>query len=205
MNLFESLHAQPCSIKGLRESLRQRHIQTHEHCERVVLLADAFGRACALSPDEQVQLLYSAMFHDIGKIGIPDSILLHPDALGPEQRKTMQQHSTMGEAIVRLMQLPQGDRIADYVRYHHEHFDGSGYPDGLAGEAIPRIARMLSILDSYDALRETRPYRAAMQHNDAIEIMQSENGTKHDPALLTIFLQLDAMDIVEKQYGENEK
>ncbi|MBD3801306.1 MAG: hypothetical protein IE886_07700 [Campylobacterales bacterium] len=83
MNLFESLHAQPCSIEGLCESLRQRHIQTHEHCERVVLLADAFGRACGLPHDEQIQLLYSAMFHDIGKIGVPDSILLHPDALAP--------------------------------------------------------------------------------------------------------------------------
>ncbi|WP_345969736.1 MULTISPECIES: HD-GYP domain-containing protein [Sulfurimonas] len=205
MNLFESLHAQPCSIEGLRESLRQRHSQTHEHCERVVLLADAFGRACSLSPDEQVQLLYSAMFHDIGKIGIPDSILLHPDALAPEQRETMQLHSTMGEAIVRLLQLPQGDRIADHVRHHHEHFDGSGYPDRLEGEAIPRIARMLSILDSYDALRETRPYRAAMPHHDAIEIMQNESGTKHDPELLTIFLQLEVMDMIEKQYGANEK
>ncbi|MHC3995246.1 HD-GYP domain-containing protein [Thiomicrolovo sp. ZZH C-3] len=202
MNLFESLHAQPCSIEGLRESLRQRHIQTHEHCERVVLLADAFGRACALSPDEQIQLLYSAMFHDIGKIGVPDSILLHPDVLAPEQRDTMQLHSTMGESIVRLMQLPQGDKIATYVRHHHEHYDGSGYPDGLGGETIPRIARMLSILDSYDALRETRPYRAALEHDKAISIMQSESGTKHDPELLTVFLQLDAMDIFDKQYSE---
>jgi len=200
MNLFESLHAQPCSIEGLRESLRQRHIQTHEHCERVVLLADAFGRACGLSQDEQIRLLYSAMFHDIGKIGVPDNILLHPDALAPEQRETMQLHSTMGEAIVRLMQRPQGDLIATYVRHHHEHYDGSGYPDGLEGEAIPRVARMLSILDSYDALRETRPYRAALQHDEAIGIMQSESGTKHDPELLNIFLQLNAMNIFDKQY-----
>lgn len=202
MNLFESLHAQPCSIEGLRESLRQRHIQTHEHCERVVLLADAFGRACGLSHDEQIRLLYSAMFHDIGKIGVPDSILLHPNALAPEQRETMQLHSTMGEAIVRLMQLPQGDLIATYVRHHHEHYDGSGYPDGLEGEAIPRVARMLSILDSYDALRETRPYRAALQHDEAVEIMQSESGIKHDPDLLTIFLQLEDMDEFEKKYCE---
>ena len=129
------------------------------HCERMVLMADVFGKACALTADEHEKLLYSAMLHDIGKIGIPDSILLFNGALDAAQREIMQLHSETGETIVRLMALDDGDEIACHVRHHHEHYDGSGYPDGLCGEAIPLLARMLTILDSYDALREARPYR----------------------------------------------
>jgi HD-GYP domain-containing protein (c-di-GMP phosphodiesterase class II) len=200
MTLLQSLYTHHCSLEGIKEILRHRHLQTHLHCERVVLLADAFGKACALEKSEHEKLLYSAVFHDIGKVGIPDDILKHNGDLDEEQRAVMQLHSSMGEAIVRLMQLAHGEEIADHVRHHHEHFDGSGYPDGLKGDRIPLIARILTILDSYDALREIRPYRRALNHADAVAILRNESGTKHDPDLLDRFLMMADIEGIEEHY-----
>ena len=201
MSVLNALYNQQCSFAGIREMLRRRHIPTHMHCERVVLLADVFAQACSLTPDDHAVLLNSAMLHDIGKVGIPDSILMFEGALDKAQEERMQMHSAIGEAIVRLMALEHGETIAAHVRHHHEHYDGSGYPDGLAGESIPQLTRMLTILDSYDALREERPYRQAMHHEEAVGIMESESGVIHDPALLKHFLELEAIKIIGDHYG----
>lgn len=201
MTLLQSLNKPNCSIAGISEMLRRRHRQTQMHCERVVVMADYLAKACALAPDDHEILLYSALLHDIGKIGIPDTILMFPGDLDEQQREVMRQHSTTGETIVRLMQLANGDEIADYVRHHHEHYDGRGYPDGLAGAAIPRLARMLTILDCYDALREPRVYRKALKHNEAVEIMRSESGIKHDPELLERFLAIEELEAITNDYS----
>jgi len=202
MTLLQSLNTQYCSLASIKEMLRHRHHQTHMHSERVVLLADLFAQACMLDPTEHEKLLYSALFHDIGKIGIPDDILMYDGELDELQRAVMQLHSAAGETIVRLMALDDGSDIACHVRHHHEHYDGSGYPDGLAGDAIPLTARMLSILDSYDALREERTYRPALSHEQAIEIMRSESGMKHDPELLDVFLGIEAIETIGNDYNE---
>jgi len=202
MSVLQSLNLHHCSIQGIHEMVRHRHLQTHLHCERVVLLADAFGKACGLDAVEHEKLLYSAMFHDVGKIGIPDNILMYEGDLDKHQRAVMQQHSSIGEAIVRQMQLTFGDEIADHVRHHHEHFDGSGYPDRLRGSDIPKLARMLTILDCYDAMRENRSYRAALCHTDAVAILRSESGIVHDPNLLEDFLNMDSFDAVGIRYDE---
>lgn len=204
MSVLDALYKQQCSLASIQEMLRHRHIPTHMHCERVVLMADAFAKACVLPPDEHAILLYSAMLHDIGKIGIPDSILMYEGALDDAQEEVMKMHSAIGEMIIRIMALEHGDAIAAHVRHHHEHYDGHGYPDGLAGEAIPRIARMLTILDSYDALREERPYRAALHHEEAVAIMQSESGIKHDPVLLKLFLELDEIKTIGDRHGDGK-
>jgi HD-GYP domain-containing protein (c-di-GMP phosphodiesterase class II) len=197
MTLLQSLNKPYCTLAGISEMLRRRHLQTQMHSERVVMLADVFARACALTHSQRTQLLYSALLHDVGKISIPDSILMFPGPLDDPQREVMQQHSATGEAIIRLMQLEDGEEIAGHVRHHHEHYDGSGYPDGLAGKAIPLLARMLTILDSYDALRETRPYRPALSHTQAIEIMHRERGIKHDPELLERFFEIPEIKTIE--------
>ena len=200
MNVLHSLYKQQCSLEVIKALLRQRHIPTHMHCERVVLMADIFARACSLSPEQHEKLLYSAMLHDIGKVGIPDSILMYNGPLDEAQHETMRLHSATGEAIVRLMQLPDGDEIACHVRHHHEHFDGSGYPDGLSGRNIPLLARMLTILDCYDALREERSYRNALSHAEAVAIMRDESGIKHDPELLELFLNVNEIEMIGDDY-----
>lgn len=202
MNVLHNLYQHKCSLESIKAILHHRHIPTYMHCERVVLMADLFGKACTLPDDEHEKLLYSAMLHDIGKVGIPDSILMFNGPLDDTQRETMELHSTTGEAIVRMMQMEDGETIASHVRHHHEHFDGSGYPDRLSGEAIPLISRMLSILDSYDALREERPYRAALTHEEAVAIMQDESGIKHDPLLLDIFLSLQEIKSIGSDYNK---
>jgi HD-GYP domain-containing protein (c-di-GMP phosphodiesterase class II) len=204
MPVIQLLNQQNCNLESIREILRHRHLQTQMHCERAVLLADAFGKACALDPVEQEKLLYSAMFHDIGKIGIPDDILMHEDELDENQFAVMQMHSAMGETIVRLMKLEHGDDIARHIRHHHEHFDGSGYPDALAGDDIPLLTRMLTIVDCYDALRELRPYRKALEHEEAAAIMRSESGIIHDPELLERFLNLKDIATIGEEYSAKE-
>lgn len=204
MTLLQTLYKQHCCIEGIKEILRSRHQQTHMHCERMVLLANRFAKACHLEEDKHSILLYSAMFHDIGKIGIPDSILMHDGSLDEAQHIVMQQHSSMGEVIVRTMQLKAGDTIAQHVRHHHEHFDGGGYPDRLKGNAIPLLARMLTILDSYDALRELRPYREALSHEQATAIMQDESGVVHDPELLKRFLDIEGIENIGEEYSREE-
>jgi len=170
-----------------------------------MLLADAFAAACDLDYPAHKKLLYSAMFHDIGKIGIPDTILMHHGPLDPAQRTVMEKHSVIGESIVGLMRIKDGDEIACYVRHHHEHFDGGGYPDGLRGYGIPLLARMLTILDCYDAMREIRPYREALSHKDAIGIMQKETGTIHDPELLKRFVAMEKIEDIGEKYNEKKE
>jgi HD-GYP domain-containing protein (c-di-GMP phosphodiesterase class II) len=202
MNVLHNLYQHKCSLQSIKSILRHRHVPTHMHCERVVLMADLFGNACAFSHEEHQKLLYSAMLHDIGKIGIPDNILMFDGPLNDTQREIMQLHSTTGETIVRMMQLENGEEIALQVRHHHEHYDGNGYPDRLALKAIPLHARILSILDSYDALREERHYRSSLSHEAAVTIMQNESGTKHDPELLDIFLGLEAIKMIGDDYNK---
>lgn len=182
-----------CSVESISEMLRHRHLETHMHCERVVRLAEVFSDRYGLDADGKHQLLYSAMFHDIGKIGIPDAVLMHEDELDASQREIMELHSTIGETIVRLMRLDHSDAIASHIRHHHENFDGSGYPDRLKGDDIPLLARILTILDNYDALREDRPYRPAYSHAAAVALMRDESGTKHDPELLELFLRTEGI------------
>jgi len=185
-----------CSIVSISEMLRHRHLETHLHCERVVQLAELFGDRYGLDASDRHKLLYSAMFHDIGKIGIPDAILMHECELDRPQREVMELHSTIGETIVKMMRLEHSDDIAAHIRHHHENYDGSGYPDGLKGNTIPLLSRMLTILDNYDALRENRAYRPSFSHAAAVALMRSESGTKHDPELLELFLTTEGITAV---------
>lgn len=196
MPVIRSIQEDVCSLESISEMLRHRHLQTHLHCERVVKLAQRFGEHYGLNAKQQHTLSYSAMFHDIGKIGIPDAILMNEYNLDPAQREVMELHSTIGETIVRLMRLEHGEEISEHIRHHHENYDGSGYPDRLKGDNIPLLARMLTILDNYDALRESRPYRGSFSHEETVTMMRSESGTKHDPELLALFLSTEGIEAI---------
>lgn len=188
MTLHEHLHRSLSLFnKPLNAALCERDVHTQSHSARVVVIAEELGRECGLAESEIEMLKISASFHDIGKIGIPDHVLLKPASFDAAEWQVMKMHPLIGERIIRAIDAEGAEEIAHVVRHHHEHFDGGGYPDGLAGEAIPIYSRVLSIADSYDAMRSTRAYHRGRKHREVIEVLSSEEGGKHDPWLLGKF------------------
>lgn len=178
------------SVEVLTIALEERDPYTRHHCDRVVVLARELGTACGLSHNEMQLLHLSALFHDIGKIGIPDHVLLKPAAFNDEEWSLMKAHSEKGERIVRSARTNFSDDLAPIIRHHHESFDGSGYPDGLSGEGIPFLSRLLLVVDAYDSISTARPYHGTKTHAEVMEIMNLENGEKFDPAILWKFTRL---------------
>jgi putative two-component system response regulator len=184
------------SLAEFRDECTGNHIRRTQ--EYVRLLAQQLALlpryASQLTPDYVELLAKSAPLHDIGKIAIPDHILLKPGKLSADEFSIMQTHAMRGYDI--LCQADgyigeQGDFLAiamDIARYHHEKWDGSGYPHGLAGESIPLTARLMALADVYDALHSTRPYKTAMSHAQAADIIQQGRGRHFDPELVDIFL-----------------
>jgi len=170
-------------VRSLTVALGARDHHTRLHCDRVVQLSNELGRHIELSERELGQLSLGAQFHDLGKIGIPDSVLLKPEAFEAEEWACMKQHVLIGEQIVLAINGEHSREIASAVRHHHEHFDGSGYPDRLSGTEIPLYSRIISLTDSYDAMVETRPYHRPRQHREVMDILSREAGHKHDPDL----------------------
>ena len=175
--------------KALSVALGYRDTMTRMHSDRVVALSLGMGAHCGLAGDELETLRVAAAFHDIGKIGVPDAVLLKPNRLECAEWESMQRHSEIGQEILLSTDLDGAETAAQVIRHHHEHFDGAGYPDKLSGEQIPIAARIIAITDSYDAMAVTRCYHAAKGHAAIIETLQSESGAKHDPELSRLFLQ----------------
>lgn len=176
--------------EALRCALKHRDLHTQRHSQRVIVLSEVLGTAFQLSAAKIDILKISASLHDIGKIGIPDQILLKSGRLDPEEWLIMKSHSQKGEDIIKKLGVKNTAAIANVVRHHHEHFDGQGYPDQLAGEQIPILSRILSVADSYDAITESRSYHQANTHQEAMHILHREKGTKLDPKLVELFAQL---------------
>jgi len=161
---------------------------TGEHVLRVGELSSKIAKEMALSPQYCKDIEIFARFHDIGKIGIPDSLLLAERKLTDEEFEMMKTHTIMGYNI--LKESPFMKMASDIVYAHHERFDGKGYPRGLAGENIPLSARIVSVADVYDALRSVRPYKKAMPHKDACDIIVDGAGSFFDPAVVIAFERL---------------
>lgn len=172
---------------ALTVALGARDHYTRVHCDRVVQLSAELGRHIGLTTGELEKLALGARFHDLGKIGIPDIVLRKPDSFDAQERECMQQHVLIGEQIVLAINGGRTSGIARTVRHHHEHFDGSGYPDRLQGSNIPLDARIISVVDSYDAMTAHRPYQNPRRHQAVMDILNSESGRKHDPDLLHAF------------------
>ncbi len=160
-----------------------------EHSRRTGRLARSLGEKCGLGPAQLAELQLAGDMHDVGKIDIPDAILLKPARLDAEEWVQMQGHSAMGEHRLIAMGMDAAHPIVSAVRHHHESFDGSGYPDGLSDEAIPLYARIVSIADSYDAIASARSYHRARSHNEILDIM-GQQAHHYDPALLQTFFEL---------------
>ncbi|MGE5623030.1 MAG: HD-GYP domain-containing protein [Bacillota bacterium] len=178
--------------EALAVALHERDVETRLHCDRVIALALELGAACGLGKRELSVLAFSASFHDIGKIGIPDHVLRKPGSFTAEEWEIMKTHSARGERILRATPLPHAAAIGAVVRHHHEHFDGSGYPDGLAGQDIPLLSRVLTVADSYDAMASSRVYHRPRTHDEVIAVMQSEVCSKFDPSVFERFTHVIA-------------
>lgn len=173
---------------ALMSALKARDLPTQEHSERLVNLACQLGKNCGLSSRELTRLKLSARLHDIGKIGIPDKILLKPSRLTAEQSAVMQSHPEIGFEIIGHLEIEDRESIATVVRHHHEHFDGGGYPAALKGEDIPIGSRIISVVDSFDAMIEPRPYHFSRSLAQVKEVILGERGSKHDPYVVGKFM-----------------
>jgi putative two-component system response regulator len=174
-----------------------RDDETRLHTQRVGRLAAAM--AARLGFDQAMVTTFGqvAPLHDLGKIGIPDSILLKPGKLTPEERMTMMRHAQIGSDILAGSSSLMFQIAADIALTHHERWDGTGYPRGLAGNAIPLPGRIVSLADAFDAMSHDRPYRAAMVLPDVLEEIDNSSGTHFDPAVVQAFHELDPFTLLE--------
>ncbi len=186
--LVDSLEQAETILFALAQSVEHRDRSTGMHCERLAAYSLALGRALGLSKHDQVALYRGGFLHDIGKVGIPDAILFKHGLLTEQEWQVMRQHTIRGEEICRPMRSLAP--VLPIIRSHHERWDGSGYPDGLRGEEIPLLARVLQVADIYDALTTARPYKPAFSRSHAIRIMleESQRGWR-DPELIPLFAQ----------------
>ena len=171
---------------ALAQAVEQRDSHTAAHCERLAFISVALGIAMGLERGCLLALYRGGYLHDIGKVGIPDSILFKPGKLTPQEWFVMRSHTTRGVDICR--HLRSLDSVVPIIRHHHERWDGSGYPDGLRGEQIPLMARVLQIADIYDALTSPRPYKQAFSPAKALRVIRDETDRGwRDPAVVRLF------------------
>ncbi|MBI1727732.1 MAG: response regulator [Candidatus Rokubacteria bacterium] len=176
------------TIEALGSALDTRDIGTHAHSRRVVGYSLALARAHGLPESQLRDLEHGVLLHDIGKIGIPDGILLKPGPLAPEEWKIMRTHPDLGRRLVEPIPFLRG--AVPIVYHHHERWDGTGYPSGLRGETIPLGARIFAAADAFDAMTFDRPYSVAISFEAARREIERCSGTHFDPAVVETFLKL---------------
>lgn len=176
------------TLEGWARALELREQETAGHCHRVVELALKLAGRLGVPEEEMVNIHRGALLHDIGKMGIPDSILLKPGPLTAEEWQIMRLHPVYAYELLHI--IPYLQPALDIPHYHHEHWDGNGYPIGLSGEDIPLAARIFAVIDVWDALLSDRPYRSAWHPNKVIEYIQQASGNHFDPAIVSIFLDI---------------
>jgi putative two-component system response regulator len=177
-------------IVSLALTIEARDRTTDGHCQRLGRYAVRLGTALGLAEDDLAALARGGFLHDIGKVGIPDAILLKPARLTADETSVMRQHPIIGDRL--CGELRSLRRVRPIVRHHHEHLDGSGYPDGLRGGAIPLLAQIMGVVDVFDALTTERPYKAAVAAADAYEsLMDEARRGWRDPQLVQAFIDTD--------------
>ena len=190
--LHRSQSTRSAIVRTAMAMLEARDHITEGHAERLQEMLIRLAKTMNMAETRMPDLRLLAQFHDIGKVGIPDRILLKPGPLNSEEKIEMQQHSEIGYRIAQS--APELLPIADWVLKHHEWWNGGGYPLALSGEEIPLECRILAIADAYDAMISDRPYRKAMSHAAAVKELQDYSGRQFDPSLVGIFVSI---------YGEN--
>lgn len=181
------------AVKSLAAAVDAKDRYTGGHSERVTHFALDLAQTLGADADQLDALKIAGLLHDLGKIGVPDAVLNKPGSLTQEERKVMQQHPALGGSIIG--RAPQLDVIVPAVLFHHERWDGAGYPDGLSGEAIPLMARILAVADAFDAMTSDRPYRKAMPVESALIELRASSGKQFDPKIVDVFIAMVKMDM----------
>jgi putative nucleotidyltransferase with HDIG domain len=184
------------AVYALVSIVEARDPYVYGHSRRVNTYAVALAEKIGLSPDEVSAVSTAALLHDIGKIGIPDEVLNKKAKLTAENWEAIKAHPRLGTNIV--CNIPQLVRCADSILYHHERWDGTGYPEGLKGDQIPLGSRILSIADSFEAMSSARPYRPALSREEVMEELRKGAGTQFDPNLVQIFIGIVEAGLSEK-------
>jgi diguanylate cyclase (GGDEF)-like protein/putative nucleotidyltransferase with HDIG domain len=179
-------HERREAVSALAVTLLERDRYTGEHSEEVLAMVEGVARGLGTDDDEVEHIRAAALLHDIGKVAIADDILNKPGPLDDDEWGRMRDHTVIGERIVRA--IPGLGGVARIVRHEHERWDGGGYPDGLAGEAIPLGSRIILACDAYHAMTSDRPYRAAMSHAEAVAELTGNAGTQFDPAVVEVLV-----------------
>jgi len=188
-------------ILNLAVAAECRDADTGSHILRISDYATEVARELGL-PEEDIEILrYASPMHDIGKIGIPDSILQKPGKLTPEEWEVMKQHTLIGARIFQNSQSPVLRAASEIALTHHEKYDGSGYPRGLKGESIPLFGRIVALVDVFDAVLSKRCYKSAVSFKDGLAYIKSISGTHLDPKLIEVFLRIE--DRVRAIYEAN--
>lgn len=182
--VYDGLERAEQVIFSLAAAVEAKDAYTGPHTQRVGRSAQRIGERLGLAEAETETLLQGGLVHDIGKIGVPDSVLLKPGPLTEEEMTTMRQHPVIGAEIVKP--LASAAALVPIIRHHHERYDGTGYPDGLAGEEIPLPARIVAVCDAYDALISDRPYRQGRSREEALEVLRRGAGRQWDTDLIDL-------------------
>src|SRR5216684_7065931 len=175
------------TVEALATAIDAKDQTTHCHVRRVQIYAAGLGRLFKLSEPELAALNAGALLHDIGKLAVPDHILNKPGALTTAEFERTKVHTVIGAEILGRVDFPFP--VVPVVKHHHERWDGRGYPDGLKGELIPMTARIMSVVDCFDSVREDRPFRAGMTREQAIELLRKGSGTHFDPTVVERFIE----------------
>jgi len=192
------------TVFRLSKAAEYRDPETGAHILRMAHYSMLIARELGLSEEDQQLLLEAAPMHDIGKVGIADKILLKPGRLTPEEFEVMKQHAMFGYELLRGSTSHLLQAAAEIAKGHHEKFDGSGYPYGIAGDAIPIFSRIVAVADVFDALTSERPYKKAWEVEDAVAFLNSGSGTHFDPACVKAFLGVwDEVERVRNKYQED--
>lgn len=196
--LVDSLEEAETILFALAQAVERRDPGMGRHCERLAAYSTVLGRKLGLRGADLRSLYQGGFLHDIGKISVPDAVLFKPGPLSDAEWEIMQRHTLEGEAICRGMKSLTG--VLPIIRSHHERWDGSGYPDGLHGEQIPLLARVLQVADIYDALLSRRPYKASMPHDEAVRILTEEacRGLR-DPSVVQTFAAIPAEELTASE------
>ena len=181
---------------ALAAAIEAKDEYTRGHCQRVSAYAVEIGTRLALPDHTMRDLELAAILHDIGKIGIDEAILRKPTRLTFEEMQAMHEHPVIGERILRSVEPLH--LVASYIVYHHEHYDGKGYPHGARGEEIPLIARIISVADAYDSMSSRRPYRETLPEEESLTRLRTKAGTQFDPQIISIFFELYDTGVIER-------
>ena len=176
------------TLKSLISSIEARDHYTEQHCQRVTELSIRIAASMHCSEKDIESLKIAGILHDVGKIAVPDSILLKPDGLTQEEYLIIKNHPAIGENILKPIVLLDKERII--IQCHHERWDGKGYPLGISGNDIPFLARILAVADSFDAMTNNRPYRMALPIEKAVEELIKNKNTQFDPDIVEAFIKI---------------